>query len=249
MKKYLITLLIMLISGCQNIEVPKEFIYKEINTPRFKLASWQKITDSSAEFRIYIEGDGYAYNAHGKPSKNPTPHGILMRKLSFYDPAPNVIYLARPCQYVKDGQCEVDYWTTKRFSQEVIEAEYNAIKQIVSDKPLTLIGYSGGAQIAGLIFVKYPDLNIKKIITIAGNLDHKLWCNYHKIPYLKGSLNLADYSEKFSKVEQIHYVGSDDKIIPPSISKDFVLSEKTKIIKKATHSDGWEKIFNEIYNQ
>ena len=239
----------MILSGCQSIQPPKEFAYKEIDSPQFKLASWQKITDENADYRIYIEGDGYAFNANGQPSRNPTPHGELVRELSFNDTAPNVIYLARPCQFVKDNACPVKYWTTKRFAPEVVEAEYEAIKKIAGNKNITLIGFSGGAQIAGLLAVKYTNLKIKKVITIAGNLDHKAWTDYHKLPPLEGSLNLADYKEKFALVEQIHYVGTDDNIIPPELTQKFVPQDKIITIKNATHNNGWQKIFPQIYKQ
>ena len=240
---------LMILSGCQSIQPPKEFAYKEIDSPQFKLASWQKITDENADYRIYIEGDGYAFNANGQPSRNPTPHGELVRELSFNDTAPNVIYLARPCQFVKDNACPVKYWTTKRFAPEVVEAEYEAIKKIAGNKNITLIGFSGGAQIAGLLAVKYTNLKIKKVITIAGNLDHKAWTDYHKLPPLEGSLNLADYKEKFALAEQIHYVGTDDNIIPPELTQKFVPQDKIITIKNATHNNGWQKIFPQIYKQ
>ncbi|MDD7312777.1 MAG: alpha/beta hydrolase, partial [bacterium] len=64
------------------------------------MASWQKITHPTAPYKIYIEGDGHAFNAHGQPTGNPTPKGTLVRELAFGDNHENVIYLARPCQYV-----------------------------------------------------------------------------------------------------------------------------------------------------
>lgn len=238
-----------ILSGCQSIQPSEDFAYKEIVTSQFKIASWQKITEKDADYRIYIEGDGHAFNARGLPSKNPTPRGELMRELSFNDPAPNVIYIARPCQYVKDDACIVSYWTTKRFAPEVIESEYDAIKQIVGNKNITLIGYSGGAQIAGLIAVKYPDLKIKKVITIAGNLDHKTWTEYHKLPPLEGSLNLADDKEKFATVPQIHYVGGKDEVIPSELTQKFAAEENIVVVKNATHGTGWKPVYSLIYQQ
>lgn len=114
---------------------------------------------------------------------------------------------------------------------------------------MTLIGFSGGAQIAGLLSIKYPDLKIKKVITIAGNLDHKSWTDYHNLPPLDGSLNLADYKEKFGAIEQIHYVGEKDKVIPLNLTQKFVSKNKILIIKNATHNQGWEKAYPLIYQQ
>ena len=85
-----------------------------------------------------------------------------MRNLAFGDDSPNVVYLARPCQYVEGTICSSYYWTVARFSSEVVEAEYEAIKKIVGDNPVILIGFSGGAQIAGLVAVSRNVLNVKK---------------------------------------------------------------------------------------
>jgi hypothetical protein len=249
MKKLFAYCFFLLLSGCQSIQPPEYFVYEEITTPRFKLATRKKITDPKAECRIYIEGDGYAFNAHGKPSKDPTPHGELVREISFNDPAPNVIYLARPCQYVKDEKCSPEYWTAKRFAPEVVEAEYTAIKNMCRNQEIILIGFSGGAQVAGLLAVKYPDLKIRKVITIAGNLDHKAWTDFHHVSELSGSLNLADYKAEFYQIPQTHYVGGDDEIIPPELVKNFARSSDIIEISGATHTSGWDKIYQQIYRQ
>ena len=146
-----ILVLSLLLVGCQSITIPSDYVYKEIQTRNFDIASWQKISNPSDVYKIYIEGDGYAFNAYGQPTQDPTPKGTLMRELAFGDKSPNVIYLARPCQYVKSPICTQRHWTTARFAPEVINSEYEAIKQIVGDSPIILIGFSGGAQIAGLV--------------------------------------------------------------------------------------------------
>ena len=111
---------LILLFGCQNIQPPLGFLYKEISTAEFNLASWQKISDINADYHIYIEGDGYAFNAHGEPSRNPTPHGDLMRKICFSDMSPNVIYLARPCQFVKDEKCRQGQYDKKYISHDLV---------------------------------------------------------------------------------------------------------------------------------
>ena len=188
MIKVLITLLFL--SGCSTITAPADFVYKKVETRYFTLASWQKLTNPAAPYKIYIEGDGYAFNAYGRATQDPTPHGTLVKELAFGDKNPNVIYLARPCQYVKSSICSKRHWTTARFAPEIINAEYEAIKQIVGNNPVILVGFSGGAQIAGLVATAKPELNVKKIITIAGNLDHLAWTQYHNLPPLNESMNL-----------------------------------------------------------
>lgn len=236
-------LLVFLICGCNTVHIPETFAYKEIKTEKFTLASWQKITNSEAPVKIYIEGDGASFNGVGRPTSNPTPKGKLLREIAFGDNSPNVVYLARPCQFVADNQCEQKYWTTARFSAEVIASEREAVLDIAQENDVILIGFSGGAQVAGLVAVTAPELHVKKIITIAGNLDHKAWTEYHNVPALDGSLNLADYKDKYSVIEQEHYVGTKDEVMPPKLVYDFVGSDNVREVPLAEHSKGWERIY------
>lgn len=173
-----------------------------------------------------------------------------MRELAFEDDSPNVVYLARPCQYIKRPICSKRHWTTARFAPEVINAEYAAVKQIADGNPVILIGFSGGAQVAGLIASAKQGLNVKKIITIAGNLDHLAWTQYHNLPPLNESMNLESYRKQFAQIPQIHYVGSDDKVMPPVLVRDFVGESCNLIeVRGATHNSGWEKIYSQIRNE
>ena len=248
MIKVLLTLLFM--AGCSTITAPADFVYKEIETRDFTLATWQKVTNPAAPYKIYIEGDGYAFNSYGRATQDPTPHGTLIRELAFGDNSPNVIYLARPCQYAKSSICSKRHWTTARFAPEIINAEYEAIKNIAGDKTVILIGFSGGAQVAGLIATTKPGRNVKKIITIAGNLDHLAWTQYHNLPPLNESMNLENYRNQFVKIPQIHYVGSNDKVIPPVLVREFIKNDDLIIeVDGASHNEDWEEIYNKIWSE
>lgn len=240
--------IILFLTGCMSVTVPKDFAYNKVETRDFTLATWQKITNPQSVYKVYIEGDGYAFNRNGRPTQDPTPKGILVKELAFGDNSPNVIYIARPCQYVKSLMCSKRHWTTARFAPEIINAEYEVIKQIVGNHPVILIGFSGGAQIAGLITTSKSGLNVKKVITIAGNLDHQSWTQYHNLPQLNESMNLESYRTQFAKISQIHYVGSDDKVIPPVLVKDFIGNNDLVIeVNGATHNEGWESIYQAIW--
>ena len=227
MIKVLVTLLFLV--GCTTIKVPADFVYKEVETRDFILASWQKVTNPAAPYKIYIEGDGYAFNARGKATQDPTPRGTLVRELAFGDKR---------------------HWTTARFAPEVINAEYEAIKNIVGNNPVILVGFSGGAQIAGLAATAKPGLNVKKIITIAGNLDHLAWTQYHNLPPLNESMNLENYRKQFAKIPQIHYVGSKDEVTPPILAREFVGKDDLIIeVSGASHNEGWGKIYNKVWSE
>jgi len=222
-------------------------VYKEVHTKNFNIATWQKITDPDSVYKIYIEGDGHAFNSKGRATQDPTPKGTLVRELAFGDNNSNVIYLSRPCQYIKSPICSKRYWTTARFAPEIIDAEYDAIKQIVGNNPVILVGFSGGAQVVGLIASTKSDLNIKKIITIAGNLDHSIWTEHHRLPPLNESMNLVDYQEQFFKIPQIHYAGQNDNIIPIALTEQFIKNKSLIIIvPNATHNSGWKIVYEEI---
>lgn len=237
-------------AACTTITPPADFTYQEVPTATFKIATWHKITNPSAPVKVYIEGDGAAFRANGQVSANPTPHGILVRDLAFGDRHENVVYLARPCQFVKDNKCTPQYWSTARFADEVLQAEHETLQKLVGARQLTLVGFSGGAQIAGLLAVKYPDLSVQKVVTIAGNLDHTAWTSYHHLPPLTFSDDLARYRQQYLAFEQVHYVGKDDDNIVPFLTENFI-GDKSRIvyIDDATHNRGWEKAYWQIRDE
>lgn len=242
--------ILLFLAGCTAITMPDDYVYKEIQTSNFTLASWQKISEPSGVYKIYIEGDGHAFNAHGRPTRDPTPRGTLVRELAFGDDSPNVVYLARPCQYVRSPICSQRHWTTARFAPEIVNAEYEAIHKIAGDKPVILIGFSGGAQIAGLAAAAKPGLNVRKIITIAGNLDHSAWTRYHNLPPLDESMNLESYRGQFAQIPQIHYAGTDDDVVPAFLIREFAGNGAVVIeVDGASHNAGWESVYRDIWRE
>lgn len=251
MFRFFVLFLFLLLAGCQSIVIPDNFEYKEIVTDTFTIASWQKISDNKGTVKVYIEGDGASFDAYGRPTKDPTPRGKMIRELAFGDYSSNVVYLARPCQFVMSDICSVRHWTSARFSYEIVNATYQAVKQIAGKRDVVLVGFSGGAQVAGLVSVLNRDLNIKKVISVAGNLDHLEWTEYHNLPSLNESLNLADYKSLYFDIPQKHYVGDLDNVIPSGLVFDFVKDKNidVEIVKKASHSEGWNAVYGEIWKE
>lgn len=74
------------------------------------------LSSHSKILRVYIEGDGHAWESRTRPSTNPTPRNPVALRLAMADPgADTVLYLARPCQYVQGEdrrQCSNRYWTS-----------------------------------------------------------------------------------------------------------------------------------------
>lgn len=233
MKKILLLLFLSACAG-RGQNLPQDFIYMPIDTGKYEIATWQKINDSTnKKIHIYIEGDGRAFDAYGRPTSDPTPRGTFVRDLAVRDKFDNVVYMARPCQFVQSDSCRESDWTTGRFSQGIIDAESDVIKRIAENKKITLIGYSGGAMISGLIINQNPELKVEKWITVAGVLDHKKWTEFFDDEPLSESVNL----NQLPNVTQVHYVGGRDEVVPYELAKTWANESDIKIVPDATHDD------------
>ena len=220
------------LAGCATFKAPQEFSYIPIKQNTYTLAAWQKITDENAPIYIFVEGDGNAFNYRGLPTKDPTPKSTFLRNLAFKNTNKNIVYLARACQYIKTQNCKEEDWTIGRFSPKIVSDTARAIKQIAKDKEIILIGYSGGALLSGLIIKNYPELKIKKWITLAGVLNHKEWTEFFGDKPLTKSLNL----KTLPNVPQVHYAGTKDKIVPLELSKKWTKEKNLITVPKAKHN-------------
>lgn len=231
--------LLLLLAGCAGVSPMNmgDLQYSEVSAGKYTIATWSRIADKKSPVHVYIEGDGNAFDARGMPTRDPTPHGKMLRRLAVNDIAPNVVYMARPCQFVMSGACSVTDWTSGRFSQDIIDSMAIALKQVAGDKPIVLIGYSGGAMVTGLIIQNYPDINVQKWVTIAGVLNHSEWTEYFGDKPLSKSLNM----DGLPGVNQVHYVGLSDKIVPVSLSQKWVESKDLVILDGYSHND-FEKL-------
>ncbi len=238
------------------------FIKEVISTSHFKLVSYQNITLTDTAGTFYIEGDGLAWLSRKRVSPNPTPKNPVALKLALNDPSANVIYLARPCQYVDlktEKQCHSDYWTTKRFAPEVVASMGEAITQIKQSAKLNkirLVGYSGGGAIAAMLAATRND--VIDLRTVAGNLDIALFAQVHNVTPLTGSLNPVDFVKDLVAIPQTHFVGLDDNVIPTKIAESykdrfarFDVNLRCFSIHKvdnASHSSGWLKNWDRLVN-
>lgn len=212
--------------------LPDDFVYVPIQTDEFNIATWQKISDKTGPVRIYIEGDGYAFDAYGRPTQNPTPHGDTVRRMATRDNAPNVVYMARPCQYITQNTCDVSDWTSGRFAPRIVSAMSNAVRNVAGTRPIILIGYSGGAMLSGLIITQNPDLNISQWITVAGVLNHGEWTRYFGDTPLSDSVDMHE----LPRVPQCHYVAANDSVVPRELSQKWTRGNMT-VVDGTRHND------------
>lgn len=226
-----------------------------IKTQNFYLLTYSKISNSKATLNVYIEGDGFAWKNRYTVSENPTPKNPVALKLAIVDPNSNILYVARPCQYVVDAMCQEKFWTGSRFSKTVIDSTNEAISQFVKQhkiKKVNLFGYSGGGAVAVLVGSMRHDVSL--IGTVAGNLNHKALMKLHEVTPLDDSLDAIDVIEKVKNIPQFHLVGARDRSVPPEIVISFVKrvneiggNAKFRIVDEANHQyEGWGEMWKKV---
>jgi hypothetical protein len=230
-----------------------------IKTGSFTLASYKKITSPGQEIIIYIEGDGFAWASKDRISTNPTPKEPFVLSLAVLDKSPNVVYLARPCQYapleMNKVACDPKFWSGSRFSKEVVESINQAVDSILKEanaRKVNLIGYSGGGAIAVILAARRSD--VASLRTVAGNLDHVAVNNYHKVSQLDDSINPADYAARIVDIPQLHFVGGHDEVVPEFLAQGFIAKQrgncaKIYVVKDATHYAGWKENWPELLDK
>lgn len=226
-----------------------------IGTRDFVLTSYSRITRSDKPIDVYIEGDGLAWISQFQPSLDPTPRKGEGLALAAVDPAPNVVYLARPCQFTpmaQNSRCEIPYWTSKRFSAEVVRSVGEALDDVATRAPgqgLNLVGYSGGAAIAVLVAARRTD--VASIRTVAGNLDVEYVNRLHDVSPMPESLNPIDFAASVAAIPQVHFSSTGDEIVPPAVAKRFTDAvgarcARLDIVDGLEHEGDWSRMWRSL---
>lgn len=233
----------------QSIADKGQLRHEIIAASPFALTSFHKLSKPNAPLHIYIEGDGQAWLSRTQPALDPTPSDPLALKLAALDPAPNIVYLARPCQYsglLNQAPCPSQYWRSARYAPEVLQSYNRALdtfKARAGASEIDLIGFSGGAAVAALLAGQRND--VASLRSVAGNLDHRAHSAYHNVSLLSGSLNPPDYAAQLAHIPQHHFIGGQDKIVPRQIYDRYsaALPQRNctsyQIIPEAAHMEGW----------
>lgn len=224
-----------MLPGCATLEpnahadalaAPAHLRRSLVDTRGFVLTAFSRVSRPDAPLRVYIEGDGAAWLSRTEPSLDPTPRQATGLALAASDPAPNVVYLARPCQFTPmamNPACGIPYWTDKRFARQVVDSMSDAVSRFaarVPGQPIELVGYSGGGAIAVLIAARRAD--VASIRTVAGNLDDEFVNRLHHVSAMPESENPIDFASQVAGIAQIHFSGEDDATVPPSVAQRFV---------------------------
>lgn len=238
------------------IATPVYMLKRNIQTESFELIAYERVRQKGESATIYIEGDGIAYTKFGKPAIDPTPASPLALHLASRDKSPNVIYLARPCQYTDKPAklCNSNiFWTGGRYSKPVIQAMDAALDNIKSYynlKGFDIVGWGGGGTVAALLAARRSD--IYTIRTVAGNLDHReTAAHLNTVPYDK-SLNPVDIAPRIADIPQYHFIGKYDIAVPSRAMHKFRdASGKTScirysVIDSVSHERGWVNRWPEL---
>lgn len=206
---------------------------------------------STGSVNVYIEGDGVAWQWRFFISDDPTPKRALMLSLMGQDTG-NTLYVGRPCYFglAVDYQCHADYWTFSRFSEKVVNSMVEVIAERTADfKEVVLIGHSGGGALALLIAERLP--KTVAVVTVAGNIDTDAWVGHHRYTPLYGSLNPVKRKPLPSSIRQLHLVGGQDKVMPPTLVKGWIKQQSGAElweIPDNTHLCCWQEQWSRVLN-
>lgn len=228
---------------------------EQIKTADFVLTAYARVTRPDRPIDVYIEGDGLAWVTRAQPSLDPTPRAAIGLALAAADPADNVVYLARPCQYTpmdQNPRCGIPYWTGKRFAPDVVASMDEALSRVAARAPhqrINLIGYSGGAAIAILVAARRDD--VASIRTVAGNLDVEYINRIHNVSPMPDSLNPIDFASRVAGIAQIHYSSDQDRVVTPEVARRFVDAAgarcaQASVVSGLAHDGDWASRWPEL---
>ena len=182
----------------------------------------EKLSFGGSHLSVFIEGDGKPWIDGKAISKDPSPQDLLALHLMEMSTG-NRMYLGRPCYFgTDDSRCDYRYWTSHRYSAEVVSSMADVINQIIRQQKIdsvTLVGHSGGGTLATLISCQLHAS--VQLITLGANLDVEGWVKLHHYTPLQDSLDpLVDFPGcKLAKAS--HYAGGLDTVVPPAIVEAF----------------------------
>lgn len=254
-------LLVSLLTGCaapdrnahaDALAAPAGLMREQVETDGFVLTAFVRISRPGEPLDLYIEGDGLAWISRSEPSLDPTPREATGLALAAADPAPNVVYLARPCQFTPmsmNPRCGVPYWTGKRFAPEVVESMNQAVSRMAARAPgqrINLVGYSGGGALAVLVAARRTD--VASIRTVAGNLDDEFVNQIHHVSPMPESENPIDFAARVAAIPQIHFSGADDTVVPPVIAQRFADAagnrcSQVRTLSDIKHDGDWSRVW------
>ncbi|NBV71869.1 MAG: alpha/beta hydrolase [Burkholderiaceae bacterium] len=270
-RQFILFGLIFILSACSStlwlsdteiantISEPARLKIKNYKAGQFIVHGRERYDNLGSDLNIYLEGDGLAWVSRREPSRDPTPDDPIGLRLAAIDPAPNVIWLARPCQYTfptESPRCKPYYWTNGRFAPEIVDAIDQAItaaKLSAKATKIHLIGYSGGGGLAVLIAAQRND--VVSVRTVAGNIDHPAFTSLHRVTPMSQSLDPASVARRINMIPQWHFFGADDKVVPKLIGESYIRKAGESsclhmhVVPNVSHDKGWELLWPRLLQE
>jgi pimeloyl-ACP methyl ester carboxylesterase len=192
-----------------------------------------------ASLRVYVEHDGTPWSTPNTVASDPTPRVPLALELMGRDTGCRV-YVGRPCYFGHqfDPGCDARWWTSHRYSDEVVLSMAAVATRLVDDSganEVVLIGYSGGGTIAWLMARHMP--SVSGVVTIAANLDIRAWTELHGFSPLVASANPAGLDPLPEGVRQWHFVGGNDRNVPPGVVRGVVARQPSAQLLEISEFD------------
>jgi pimeloyl-ACP methyl ester carboxylesterase len=171
---------------------------------------------------VYIEGDGRPWLYGVLAAVDPTPRDAYALRLMARDPAP-AVYLGRPCYFGlhADDSCDERFWTAARYAPAVVDSMAAALERLLAEQghpAAVLVGYSGGGALAVLLADKVS--RVRRVVTIAANLDTDQWTARHGYLPLAESLNPMT-SARLQGIAHVHFGGAGDAVVPGDMIRAF----------------------------
>jgi hypothetical protein len=198
---------------------------------------------------VYLDGDGTPWIG-SQPAADPTPRNPLMLRLMALDPV-SAVYVGRPCYHgtAAIAPCSARLWTKERYSDEVIDSLSTVVRQFMTQEGYERVawfGHSGGGTTAVLLAERFPET--AALVTIAASLDTAAWAAYTGHEDLSGSLNPASSPPLSPQIQQRHYAGGKDRIVPPALTATVAgrLGAPLRVIDNYDHVCCWEQLWPHI---
>jgi len=205
---------------------------------------------------IYIDGDGVPWLTEFVPARDPTPRIPVALAMLARGPRP-AAYIGRPCYFElnADPGCEPVVWTHARFGSEVVRSMQVAIESLLvargtGERPLVLVGFSGGGTLATLLAARMP--TACALITIASPLDIEEWAAEREYSRLAGSLDPAREPALPWHIGQLHLRGRNDEVVGFANGAAYLRRNpqaRLRILDGPRHGvewvDEWARLLNE----
>lgn len=231
----------------EKVALEDHFIAQTVTGQGFEhrvYANSQNFKKNFQTLHVYLDGDGTPRNA------DPTSRNPLILSLMKQDSSASIL-VGRPCyhQITPSKRCDESLWTSKRYSQEVVDSMTAALNHWLEKHPaqkITLFGYSGGGTLAVLIADKIPA--VQSVITLAANLDVDGWSQAHGYLPLSESLNPIRQKKLPERIKQIHLAGAEDDNVLPRLIQAYSEQQKAdyRLFAGFDHQCCWAEIWQKI---